>query len=95
MLRSQLWRRRQSTLELGLTICCDNPPEVGADRLVNAVAAYERYGGPLIIVDFGTATTICVISPKGEYLGGCIAPGVDISAQALYRYTAQLPKWMG
>ena len=81
-----------SALDLGLTVCCDKPPEVGADRLVNAVAAYERYGGPLIIVDFGTATTFCVISSKGEYLGGCIAPGVDVSAQALYRYTAKLPK---
>jgi type III pantothenate kinase len=81
-----------ASLDLGLIIGCDNPPEVGADRLVNAVAAYERYGGPLIIVDFGTATTLCVVSSKGEYLGGCIAPGVNISAEALYRYTAQLPK---
>ncbi len=81
-----------SSLELGVSICCDNPKEVGADRLVNAVAAYERYGGPLIIVDFGTATTFCVISEEGEYLGGCITPGVSISAQALYRHTAQLPK---
>lgn len=81
-----------SSLDLGISICCDNPKEVGADRLVNAVAAYERYGGPLIIVDFGTATTFCVISRQGEYLGGCITPGVSISAQALYRYTAKLPK---
>jgi type III pantothenate kinase len=81
-----------SALDLGLSVCIDNPQEIGADRLVNAVAAYERYGGPLIIVDFGTATTFCVISSKGEYLGGCITPGVNISAQALYRYTAQLPK---
>jgi type III pantothenate kinase len=81
-----------SSLELGLILCYDNPREVGADRLVNAVAAYERYGGPLIIVDFGTATTFCVISSEGEYLGGCIVPGVNISAEALYRSTAQLPK---
>ncbi len=81
-----------SSLDLGISVCCDNPKEVGAYRLVNAVAAFERYGGPLIIVDFGTATTFCVISSKGEYLGGAIAPGVGISAQALYRNTAQLPK---
>jgi type III pantothenate kinase len=81
-----------ASLKLGLSIHYDNPREVGADRLVNAVAAYELFGGPLIIVDFGTATTFCVVSAKAEYLGGCITPGVNISAQALYRYTAQLPK---
>ncbi len=81
-----------ASLDLGISVCCDNPKEGGADRLVNAVAAFERSGGPLIIVDFGTATTFCVISSKGEYLGGAIAPGVNISAESLYRYTAQLPK---
>ncbi|MBI5789226.1 MAG: type III pantothenate kinase [Candidatus Schekmanbacteria bacterium] len=69
-----------------------NPQEVGADRLVNAVAGFRKYGGPLIIVDFGTATTFCVISAQGEYLGGCIVPGVNVSAEALYRYTAKLPR---
>jgi type III pantothenate kinase len=65
---------------------------VGADRIVNAVAAYEIYGGPTIIVDFGTATTFCAISAQGEYLGGCIAPGITISTEALYQKAAKLPK---
>ena len=70
----------------------DNPKEVGADRIVNAVAAVEEYGAPLIILDFGTATTFCVVNEKGEYLGGAIAPGVGISLNALVERTAQLPK---
>ncbi len=81
-----------STLDLGIQIKTDNPSEVGADRLVNAVAAYTLYGGPVIIVDFGTATTICAVSGKGEYLGGAICPGVKISVEALYQNTAKLPR---
>jgi type III pantothenate kinase len=79
-------------LETGLTIRYENPGEVGTDRIVNAAAAYRRYGGPLIIVDFGTATTFCVVTANGEYLGGAIAPGLKISAEALYARTAKLPK---
>ncbi|MEG6522059.1 type III pantothenate kinase [Desulfotomaculum sp. 1211_IL3151] len=76
----------------GLHIKMDNPREVGADRIVNAVAAYTLYGGPLIIVDFGTATTFCCVTAKGEYLGGAIAPGITISAEALYTKAAKLPR---
>jgi type III pantothenate kinase len=79
-------------LESGLTIKYTNPPEVGSDRIVNAAAAYRRYGGPLIIVDFGTATTFCAVTAAGEYLGGAIAPGLRISAEALFTRTAKLPK---
>ncbi len=70
----------------------DNPKEVGADRIVNAVAVYHLYGGPAIVVDFGTATTFDVISEKGEYLGGAIAPGIGICVEALWTKTALLPK---
>jgi len=76
----------------GINIRCQNPKEVGADRIVNAVAGFEMYGGPLIIVDMGTATTFCAISAKGEYLGGAICPGIKISAEALYQNTAKLPR---
>ncbi len=76
----------------GINIRCQNPKEVGADRIVNAVAGFEMYGGPLIIVDMGTATTFCAISEKGEYLGGVICPGVKISAEALYQKAAKLPR---
>lgn len=79
-------------LETGLTIKYTNPREVGSDRIVNAAAAYRRYGGPIIIVDFGTATTFCAVTADGEYLGGAIAPGLRISAEALYARTAKLPK---
>jgi len=68
----------------------DNPSELGADRLVNAIAAFERYGGPCVVVDFGTATTFDVISAKGEYLGGAISPGLGISADALFARAARL-----
>lgn len=81
-----------SDLDTGLNILYDNPREVGADRIVNAVAGYSLYGGPLIIVDFGTATTFCAISEKGDYLGGAIAPGIDISTEALFRRAAKLPR---
>ena len=65
---------------------------MGADRIVNAVAGLELYGGPLIIVDFGTATTFCAISARGEYLGGAIAPGINISTEALFARAAKLPR---
>ena len=71
-------------IKTGLNIKYDNPKQVGADRIVNAVAAIEKYGYPLIIVDFGTATTFCAISDKGEYLGGSICPGIKISSEALF-----------
>ncbi len=74
-----------------IRILCDNPLEVGADRIVNAVAGYSKYGGPLIITDFGTATTFDVISIKGEYLGGVIVPGMGISAEALFERAEKLP----
>jgi len=79
-------------VKTGLAIKYDNPREVGADRVVNAVAAYHKYGGPLIIVDFGTATTFCVVNEKGEYLGGAIAPGIIISTEALVTKAAKLPR---
>lgn len=79
-------------VKTGMNIKYDNPREVGADRIVNAVAGYEKYGGPLIIVDFGTAITFCAISREGEYLGGVITPGIKISSEALFLRTAKLPK---
>lgn len=79
-------------IKTGMNIKYENPREVGSDRIVNAVAALELYGGPLIIVDFGTATTFCAISSKGEYLGGVICPGIKISAEALFQRAAKLPR---
>ncbi len=79
-------------VKTGLNILLDNPREVGADRVVNAVGALELYGPPLIIVDFGTATTFCAISEKGDYLGGAIAPGIGISTEALFEKAAKLPR---
>ncbi|MBM15791.1 MAG: pantothenate kinase [Nitrospina sp.] len=79
-------------VKTGISILYRNPAEVGADRIVNSVAAFEKYGGPLIIVDFGTATTFDVVSSKGEYLGGSIFPGVQISLEALFKNTAKLPR---
>lgn len=79
-------------VKTGMNIKTDNPKEVGADRIVNAVAASYSYQGPLIIVDFGTATTFCAVSSKGEYLGGAIAPGIGISAEALFSQSAKLPR---
>ena len=79
-------------VKTGMPIVYDNPREVGADRIVNAVAAYAKYGGPLIIVDFGTATTFCVVSKRGEYLGGSIAPGIGISTEALFQRASKLPR---
>lgn len=76
----------------GLKVLVDRPDEVGADRLVNAVSAFDRYGGPLIIVDFGTATTFDIIDAEGSYLGGVIAPGVNLSLEALHMAAAKLPR---
>ena len=76
----------------GLPILADNPREVGADRIVNAVAGIARYGCPLIVVDFGTATTFDAISREGQYLGGAIAPGISISLEALFEHAAKLPR---
>jgi len=79
-------------LRTGMPILYESPLEVGADRIAAAVAAFEKYGGPCIVVDFGTATTFDAVSDKGEYLGGAIAPGIQISAEALYLKTARLPR---
>lgn len=81
-----------SSLSLGIKILYDDPVSVGADRLCNAVAGYAKYKGPIVIVDFGTATTFDVISKEGEYLGGVIAPGIETSAAELHRRAAKLPK---
>ena len=78
-------------IRTGMAVQLDNPRELGADRLVNAVAAYERFGGPCAVVDFGTAITFDVVSGEGEYLGGVIGPGVEISMEALAARTAKLP----
>src|SRR5713101_6198839 len=79
-------------VKTGVPVLYDNPAEVGADRIVNAVAAFEKYGGPCVIVDFGTATTFDCVSKKGEYMGGVICPGIGISADALFQRTARLPR---
>ncbi len=79
-------------MQTGLKILLDNPRELGADRIVNALAGYTLYGGPLIIVDFGTATTFCAISGEGHYLGGAIAPGIGISVEVLFEKAAKLPR---
>ncbi|MBA3539460.1 MAG: type III pantothenate kinase [Deltaproteobacteria bacterium] len=79
-------------IKTGMPILYENPREVGADRIVNAVAAFEDFKSGCIVVDFGTATTWDVVNPKGEYLGGVIAPGIQISAEALYEHAAKLPR---
>jgi type III pantothenate kinase len=76
----------------GMPILIDNPREVGADRIVNALAAFDRYGGPCIVIDFGTATTYDVVSQKGEFIGGAIAPGIQVSNRSLATATARLPQ---
>ena len=76
----------------GVRILLDSPQELGSDRAVNAVAAYHRYGGPACVVDFGTATTFDAISAGGDYLGGAIAPGIGIAAEALFQRTSKLPR---
>ena len=95
-LSTKYFNRRAIVIEAGvktgLIIKYDTPKQVGADRIVNAVAAYAKYGGPLIIIDFGTATTFCAVSEKAEYLGGTIAPGLKISSEALFEKTSKLPK---
>ncbi|HEX8814225.1 MAG TPA: type III pantothenate kinase [Terriglobales bacterium] len=79
-------------VKTGMPVLYENPAEVGADRIVNSVAAFEKYGGPSITVDFGTATTFDCLSAKGEYMGGVICPGIGISADALFSRTARLPR---
>ena len=82
----------EAGVDLGIEALVDSPRDVGADRLVNAVAAHIRYGGPLIIVDFGTATTFDVVDADGNYFGGIIAPGINLSLEALHMAAAQLPR---
>jgi len=79
-------------IKTGINIKYENPREVGADRIVNAVAAIELYGGPVIVVDFGTATTFCAINSKSDYLGGVICPGIKVSLEALFQKAAKLPR---
>jgi type III pantothenate kinase len=79
-------------IKTGMPVLIENPAEVGADRIVNSVAAFEKYGGPCIAVDFGTATNFDAVSKKGEYMGGALAPGIGISADALFQRTARLPR---
>ena len=79
-------------VKTGINIKYDNPKEVGADRIVNAVAAHEMYRRNVIIIDFGTATTYCAVTESGNYLGGCICPGVRISSDALFERAAKLPR---
>jgi type III pantothenate kinase len=80
-----------SETDTGLRICYDNPREVGADRVVNSVAAFEKYGGPCVVVDLGTAITFDAVSARGEYLGGLICAGIGITVEALFAKTARLP----
>lgn len=82
----------RENLGVGMPISIDNPREVGADRLVNAVAAHRRYGGPLIVVDFGTATTFDIVDSDGTYCGGVIATGINLSLEALHQAAAKLPR---
>lgn len=79
-------------IKTGMPIRYENPREVGADRIANAVAAYNQFGGPVIVVDFGTATTFCAISGAGHYLGGAIAPGIGTATEALFQRAAKLPR---
>src|SRR5580693_6112035 len=79
-------------VKTGMAVLVDNPLEVGADRIVNGVAAFHEYGGPCIVIDFGTAITFDAISAKGEYLGGVIAPGIGIASEALFSRAARLPR---
>ncbi len=82
----------RSTLDWGFDIRVDNPAEVGADRLLNSLAAHRAYAGPLVVIDFGTATTFDVIDRDGAYLGGVIAPGINLSIEALHKAAARLPR---
>ncbi|MCF3947066.1 type III pantothenate kinase [Acidiphilium sp. AL] len=82
----------QAELDWGFAIKVDNPNEVGADRLLNALAAHQTYGGPLIVIDFGTATTFDIVDQTGAYVGGVIAPGINLSIEALHQAAARLPR---
>lgn len=82
----------EAGVDLGIAVRVDNPREAGADRVINALAAHDTYGGPLIIIDFGTATTFDVVDGSGAYCGGCISPGINLSMEALHMATAQLPR---
>ena len=82
----------EAGVKTGMRICLDNPREVGPDRVVNAVAAQNLYGRPVIVIDLGTATTFDVVSQEGDYLGGAIAPGIGIATEALFTRTAMLPR---
>jgi type III pantothenate kinase len=82
----------RATLDWGFEIKVDNPEEVGADRLLNALAAHQKYKGPLVVVDFGTATTFDIVDNEGAYRGGVIAPGINLSIEALHRAAARLPR---
>lgn len=82
----------RSNLDWGFTIQIDNPAEVGADRLLNTLAAHRAHGGPLIVIDFGTATTFDIVASDGAYLGGVIAPGINLSIEALHKAAARLPR---
>lgn len=82
----------EAGVKTGIKISTDNPREVGADRIVNAVAAHHLYGCPVIVIDFGTATTLDAVSQEGEYLGGAIAPGIGIAADALFQRASKLPR---
>src|SRR5947207_15949566 len=82
----------QPGIKTGMPILYQHPQEVGADRIVNSVAGFQKYGGPCIVIDLGTATTFDAVSAKGEYLGGIIAPGIAISSEALFQRTAKLPR---
>ena len=79
-------------VDVGIKLLLESPEEAGADRIVNAVAAYKIYGGPLIVLDFGTATTFDVVTAQGDYAGGCIAPGINLSLEALHMAAAKLPR---
>ncbi len=79
-------------VDVGIKLLLESPEEAGADRIVNAVAAYKTYGGPLIVLDFGTATTFDVVTAQGDYAGGCIAPGINLSLEALHMAAAKLPR---
>ena len=79
-------------IKTGIRLRYENPREIGADRIVNSVGAFEQYGGPLIVVDIGTATTFDIVDTNGDYLGGVIAPGIGISTEALFQRAAQLPR---
>ena len=82
----------RDSCKLGIKIILDHPEQVGADRLVNAIAGHQKYGGPLIIIDFGTATTFDVVDDQGNYFGGVIAPGINLSLRALFMAAAKLPR---